>query len=159
MYSRPTVIVLAVALPAVLLPTTAGSRTAPCNPPKIRAGSYCVNVKTSNVRGFVQLAYVKARGGRKLAVISAKVNGPFNAPCTDGTSYRASNLFFYGGFSYNSAFVHGSSFSLHMNDPRGFARHFTGRFISNTKAVISWSETVTPAPGKNCTISASNVTV
>jgi hypothetical protein len=155
-------LVVAVALPAILVPASAGARTAPCNSPKVRVGNFCVNFKTSNVRGYVQLAYlrVSARAGRKLAVISTKLNGPFTAPCDSGPAYQAPSLFFYGGFSYNSALMHGSSFSLHQRRSDGtFERHLTGHFISNTKAVVSWSETVTPSPGRKCTVTAKNVTV
>jgi hypothetical protein len=155
-------LVVAVALPAILVPASAGARTAPCNSPKVRVGNFCVNFKTSNVRGFIQLAYIRVSGraGRRLAVISAKLNGPFTAPCDGGPAYQAPSLYFYGGLSYNSALVYGSNFSLHQSvSSRGYEKHFTGRFISNTKAVVSWSETTTPSPGRKCKITATNVTV
>jgi hypothetical protein len=162
MDARPALLAVALALPAMLLPAAAEARTAPCHAPKVRAGSFCVNFKTSNARGFIQLGYIRVSGraGRRLAVINAKLNGPFTAPCEAGPPYQAPVLFFFGGFNNNSGTLSGSHFSLHQrSSTRRFERHLTGRFISNTRAVVSWSETYTPSPDRVCTVTATNVTV
>ncbi|MDX6650753.1 MAG: hypothetical protein QOJ97_2704 [Solirubrobacteraceae bacterium] len=162
MDARPALLAVALALPAMLLPAAAEARRTPCNAPKVRAGNFCVYFKTSNARGYVQLGYVRVSGQRRrrLALVSVKLNGPFTAPCEAGPPYQAPILFFFGGFNNNSGTLSGSNFSLHQHSStRRFERHLTGHFISNTRAVVSWSETYTPSPDRVCTVTATNVTV
>jgi hypothetical protein len=146
--ARPAGLVLALGLVAALPSATATAKKPPCK--NIKVGKYCVQLSTHNNKGSVVVTLTPFPPRKRAVNVTLK--GPFSTTCSDGSSLTQPSL--DGRFIV----LHGSKFSLDATSG-GTRRQVSGHWTSNTKAVVTFTETLTFSTGKVCTFTASKVTV